>query len=308
MANFRIYNVQLLPNTADEGEVGVVGYKKLFAKFRAETERARKDKNLLNYHRDVGRDAHFGPKEFNVAAGYVWGKFVRYRRTNAVDDLNTNKRLFKEGAKQVGVATQTEMMFIFDCQEHFLAIEEAGSSLPPSADFTDILDGYLRPLSKDLFPKHNLHILLISDRKSLDVVLQKAMAYSKIDLDLTFANGEVENTLDGLKRARIQKLNLTGSPGSDGKISKDLPAFLLDLIHGAIKYGRAKLSYYAAPENGKGEEVKRIYDSGTAPLKFTKRQSADESDANFAERCVEELREIVDGIVPHLSNDKGIDK
>ena len=97
MANFRIYNIQLLPNTSEHDDIGVAGYKNIFAEFRNRTNEARKAKNLLSYHRDVGRDAHFGPHEFRPKAGYVWGKFVRYKRTGQVDDLNTMKPIFKEG-------------------------------------------------------------------------------------------------------------------------------------------------------------------------------------------------------------------
>lgn len=298
MANFRVYNVQLLPNSAAAGDVGVVGYKRLFAAFRNATRDARVQKRLLAYHRDVGRDAHFGPETFNVAAGYVWGHFVRYKRTDRVDDLNTGKRLFKEGAKQVGVASRTELMFVFDCKQHFFAIEEAGASLPPPLEFLAILQEYLEPLRAKIFPDHSLHILLIADKSSLDGVLSSAVAYSKIEVDLTFPNGPAEDTLDELKRSRIQKLKISGSPGADGKISAELPNFLLDILRGALKYGRAKLSYFTDADDGKDVSGRKTYDSETMPMKFAKRKGSEEDDESFAQRCVEDLRLAVAEITP----------
>jgi hypothetical protein len=299
MANFRIYNVQLLPNNSLFGDIGVVGYKKIFAEFRERTNRARIDKNLLAYHRDVGRESHFGPQEFHPKSGYIWGKFVKYKRTDKVDDLNTMKPIFKEGNKQVGVASVHEMFFVFDCSQHFLAIEEAGGALPPTHEFTGILRDYLRPICTNFYPDHSLHILLIADKNSLDVVLSEAIGFSRIEVDIAAPNGDAEDSLEQLKRSRIQNLSIIGSPGGNGAIANDLPPFLLGVIKGAVKYGRTKLSYLREAVGGKGEPVKVLYDSATTPMKFQKRQGQGESDGEFAERCLDDLRIKVAEISPN---------
>ncbi|AKU21202.1 hypothetical protein ACZ75_06630 [Massilia sp. NR 4-1] len=215
------------------------------------------------------------------------------------------KALFKEGARETGVASLSHMLFIFDCRDHFLAVEEAGASLPVNADFIPILNDYLTPLAKQLFPEHDLHILLIADRKSLEGVLSSAAAFSHIEVELTFPNGVAENSLEELKRARIQKLKLSGSPGVDGKISNELPSFMLDLIKGGIKFGRTKLSYFTKAEHGGG--AREVYDSDTMPLKFEKRRNAADTDASFVQRCVEDLRLAIGEIISPLpgSSDKG---
>lgn len=302
MANFRVYNVQLLPNTEDFGDIGIAGYKSIFAEFRERTRLARVEKRLLAYHRDVGRDSHFGPQEFHPKKGFVWGKFVRYKRTDKVDDLNTMKPIFKEGHKQVGVASVHEMFFVFDCAQHFLAIEEAGGALPPTNDFLMIIEDYLRPICKSLFPFHSLHIFLMADKKSLDVVLKEAIGFSKIDVEITAPNGDAEDSLEQLKRSRIQKLVIKGSPGEDGIISNKLPPFILGIIQGAIKFGRTKLSYLRAPEGGSGDPERLSYDSATTPMKFEKRKGHDESEVDFAERCVVDLRVKVAEISPSIGD------
>jgi hypothetical protein len=299
MANFRIYNIQLLPNNPPDGDIGVKGYKSIFAEFRSRTDRARIEKQLLAYHRDVGTESHFGPQEFHPKAGYVWGKFVKYKRTDKVDDLNTMKPIFQEGRKQVGVASRHEMFFIFDCHQHFLAIEEAGGALPATTLFTDILRDYLKPICKSLFPAHSLEILLVADKNSLDTVLREAVGFSRIEVDIMAPNGEAEDSLEQLKRSHIQRLQIVGSPGGEGSIANDLPPFLLGVIKGAVKYGRTKLSYFRQPPGGKGDPVKVIYDSATTPMKFEKRQSNFEPDEDFAERCLEDLRVKVAEISPN---------
>ena len=298
MANFRVYNIQLLPNNSREVDIGISGYKRIFANFRERTNRARIEKNLLAYHRDVGKESHFGPHEFHPKAGYIWGRFVRYKRTDKVDDLNTMKPIFQEGRKQVGVASLHEMFFIFDCAQHFLAIEEASGALPPTNLFSDILRDYLTPICNELFPNHTLCILLIADKNSLDVVLKEALGFSRIEVDIAPPNGEAEDSLEQLKKSRIQKLSIIGSPGGGGAIANDLPPFLLGVIKGAVKYGRTQLSYFRAPAEGTGDPVKVKYDSATTPMKFEKRKTSSESDEDFAERCLEDLREKVGEISP----------
>jgi hypothetical protein len=293
MAKFRIYNVQLLPNDQSAGEVGVAGYKKLFAKFRDATTAARSSKALSAYHRRIGRDGFFGPMEFHVEKGYVWGHFVRYTKTDQVDDLYTRQRLYTGKAGRLGVSTVKEILFLFDCKQHYFAIEEAGNSIPKPTDLAPMLEQYLGPIAEENFPEHELHVMLVADRSSLDAVLQRAVAFSRIEIDLTFPNGPTEDTLEQLKVARMQKFTVVASPGKSGKISKNLPDFVVDLLKGAMTYGKTKLGFYV-PDSAKPSELKRTsYSSESSPLTFEKRQSANESDDAFAQRCVDELREVV---------------
>lgn len=298
MANFRIYNIQLLPNDSAYGDIGISGYKKIFSEFRKRTDRARIEKRLLAYHRDVGRDAHFGPQEFHPKPGYVWGKFVKYKRTDKVDDLNTMKAIFKEGNKQVGVASVDEMLFIFDCAQHFLAIEEAGGSLPSTKLFTEILREYLHVICKEFYPNYSLQILLIADKTSLDIVLKDAIGFSRIEVDIAAPNGDAEDSLEQLKRSRIHNLSIIGSPGNGGVIKNELPPFILGIIKGAVKYGRTKLSYLRMHPSGTGEPVREQYDSATTPMRFEKRKGHTETDELFAERCLDDLRGKVAEISP----------
>lgn len=306
MAKYRLYNVQLLPNTSEIGEVGVAGYKKLFSDFRNATEEAKRSRKLPDFHQKIGRDDHFGPYEFHVGRGFVWGYFTRYTRTIKVDDLYTKRELYKEGKGKLGFSNLKEIRFLFDCRQHFFAIEEAGNALPKPADMVTVLKHYLQPFATAEFPKHELHIILMADKKSLDVVFEKAVAFSRIEVDLTFPNGPAECTLDDLKRARLQKLHILGSSGANGRISKDLPRFLIDVIKGSIMYGKAKLAYFVSSDDGR-EDRREIFSTELAPLTIEKRQSAKEDDKEFAQRCVEEIRSEIGALLPAEVNDQESD-
>jgi hypothetical protein len=304
MAKFRLYNVQLLPKTVDESDEGSSGYKRLLARLREATKEAKRNKDFPNFHIKMGRDTHFGPYEFHVSSHFVWGYFIRYTRTNKVDEVHTMQALYKEQHGKVGVSGVKEILFIFDCKQHFLAIEEAGNSIPKPTELIQVLDNYLRPHAEEEFPKHNLHVLLMSDTKSLDAVFENAVAYSRIDVELTFPNGPAEDTLEEVKRARLQKLNIVGAAGGgEARISKDLPHFLTDLIKASLRYGKAQLSYFIKNPDGKGGTKKVTYSSEATPMTFEKRQSANETDEHFALRCGEELAASVDDLQSRVKTD-----
>lgn len=290
MAKFRIYNIQLLPNTTAHEDVGIFGYKKVFATFREITKAAYRARTLSSYHVDAGAKNFFGPQEFHVGAGYVWGYFVKYKNTEKVENVYTRESLKK--SKQL-VSGIKDMLFIFDCDQHFLAIEEASGALPNDEALIPILADYLTPIVANHYPDHQLHILLVADKKSLDQIFSKAVAFGNIKVDMTFPNGDAEDTLDAMKKARIHRFQFTATPAVRGQIDRHLPTFISDLMTAGMTYGKIMATYYTHDKNKTGVEVRNTYNSDADPLTFEKHQGREEDDTSFVTRCLDELKKIV---------------
>ena len=290
MAKFRIYNVQVLPGTVSQGDIGVSGYKKIFAEFREKTKAAYREKRLTSFHAEAGAKSFFGPQEFHVRAGYVWGYFVRYKSSEDLQNIYTRESVKK--TRQIAQSVK-DMLFVFDCRQHFLAIAEANGGLPENSDVERILKDYLSPIAAEFFPQHQLDVFLVADKKSLDQIFESAAGFGRIEIDLSFPNGTAEDTLDAMKQARINRFKASVSPATSGQIDRKIPQFLVDLMRGAMTYGKVRATYFTQSESKTGVEIRKNYDSDADPLTIEKHQGKEESDEDFVLRCRDELTQIV---------------
>lgn len=282
MTKFVVYNVQLLPTSADVENVGNAGYKRLLASLRDMNRRHRIDKTLQSFHIELSKDIFFGPSEFYVEAGYVYGRFTKYTRTNIVANLNSGKVVFHNKTKDTTISKSTKLDFLFDTRSHYLAID-GGANIK-----TDILTKALAELfskAKDgLFPLHDLHINLVASSKDVETILSNAVAFKKINVDLTFQNGggRTQKLLREMRLSRTQRLKVEASGGS-GKITK-LPEFMDDMVRAAALVGSLQLTYYTGDS-----ERRQTYDSENSPLAFVVRYTNNDDDSRYFARVKEHL-------------------
>lgn len=286
MSKFRIYNIQLLPDEDGIDEVGVAGYKRLFAGLRDENAAHLNSKTEMLYHYGLPGDTYLAPHDFRFPAGFVYGNFVRYTKTDELTELKTGKTLFKAGRK-TAVASKKLIPFVFDTRRHYLAVD--GAALPKGAIFVEALKRFLAPVAEKNFPSHELTVNLISKANALEDVFKRAVAYKTVDVALAFPNGhETEQLLRELKETKTQ-LNIHASGGVKGRMSA-VPEFLKGLLRAAVVLGTAKISYFVAPEPGKDSTKKEVYNSEDTPVTFTVRHSAqDAGDQEFFSRVFDRL-------------------
>lgn len=305
MAKFRVYNVQLLPVNAGIREVGKSGYKRLFSKFQAKNKDVIRNRKEGDYHFRQNEDTFIGPvSDFSFPAGYVYGNFVRYRKVEQVKQLGTDKRLFTAGAK-TGVTSEEKIAFVFDVDQHLLALE-APAWMPPSQVFADAIHHMLLEVAEQEFPEHELTVNGISKRSELAKVFATATSYSVVDLDLTFRNGhDTEELLQELKDTQTKSLVVRASAGKGGRMSR-LPKFVQSmLVAAATGLGNAKITYFADQVIGKKTVSRQhTYDTRDMPVTFqvNRTQAATESDEEYFFRVREKLDRVNEDLEEDISN------
>lgn len=291
MAKFRIYNIQLLPQD-DVEEVGVSGYKRLFARLRDENQSHLSANTHLNFHYPLktdGGDIYIGPWDFHFPSGYVTGHFVRYRKTDKVTALTTGKTLFESKGKPA-VSTKHEIPFVFDANRHLFAIDAGGNLLPSADAFVKTLFHLLGSVAAKHFPNHTLTINLISRAKGLEEVFNTAVSYKTAFVYLNGPNGDdALDVLGEMRDSKMHKLTLDVS-GGDGRMIK-LPEFVKKILRSVPGHGWSTLSYFVS--EGKPSEGKtrlQTYDSREQPLTFTMRHgSSDKDEEGFLLRAADTL-------------------
>jgi hypothetical protein len=289
MAKFSVYNIQLLPNEEGIDEVGKSGYRKLFSELRKLNDEHTKRKTLSQFHFPLTGDLSIGPEEFNFPAGYIYGYFIRYTKTDEVTDLHTGKTLFRSGARTAAISNKNDIPFVFDTDLHRFAIDSA--YLPKPSVFLLALEQFFRTPAETAFPNHTLKINLVSKPGALEEVFKTAVSYKTIDVSLTFPNGsDTEEILRELKDNKTQQLTVHASGGQNGRMS-GIPEFLKDLLRAATSFGKSKVTYFVGAEVGKEVQRRATYNSEDTPLSFNARRSAhDTTPTEFFERAVDKLR------------------
>ncbi|MFM0282380.1 DUF4747 family protein [Paraburkholderia sediminicola] len=295
MAKFRIYNIQLLPNDEETREVGVRGYRRLIDEMRRVTARHFRSKSLLEFHHQIRTDLFLGPYDIYIEQDFAYGDFIRYTRSDNVNDLYTKQRLYKAKAGATGISNDKRIPFVFDYRTHRLAIDQGSGLLTPPKDFIHTLQRFFEPIATRLYPKHTLTVSLVAQVSALEQVFSRAVAYSTVDLKLTFPNGhDSEAMMRELRETRTQHIELRASAGRGGRMPS-LPEFIKDLLRGAMTLGQAQMTFFAPKKVG-NQTVTRLekFSSQDIPLTFVTRHSDGETDANFARRSVERLRSVDD--------------
>lgn len=305
MAKFRVYNIQLLPVDDEVKEVGSSGYRRLFSMLRDLNKKKIKAREEGQYHFRQSDDTFIGPHSFSFPAGHVHGVFLRYRKTEAVNELGSGRALFRAGPK-IGVTDEQELVFVFDTKNHLFAIESP-SFMPPAQVFGDFIAAMLAPIAEAHFPEHELTVNVLSKKTELEKVFGEAVAYSVIDLNMTFRNGhDTEELLRDLKDTHTKNLSVRASAGKGGKMT-GLPNFLRGmLLATATGLGQASISYYVPSRTGKQGSMQLVqYESTALPITFQLNRTSATADnpQEFADRILAKIQDLEDDIEKDLGDE-----
>lgn len=294
MANFRVYNIQLLPlDSRTTPEVGVKGYQKLFSRLNASVHKHIQEKRALEFSDTLSHETYIFPffihaeKEEFIAHG----SFVRFHRAETVQDLYTNEALYTENPGNTAVSNIYLLRFVFDYEKHLLAIEELGGRLPSPLRFQKTLQHFFKPIANEYFDKYTLTVNLVSESKKLSQVLREAKGFSRIHVKLTFNNGSMlDDVLDELKENNVHFIEHTASAGS-GAVMPKPTQYMYKLLNYSTKFGEASVTYFKQKKNGaKNALTKVVYQTKNFPKKFRMRQGVDESDLDFLRRAADKLK------------------
>lgn len=305
MSKFLVFNLQLLPlDSSKTGEVGPDGYIRLFEELNKTVVKGFKEKSLTTNGIRLVNDTYFAPlhtkivsekklsKNSKVEGGngkFVYGQFVKFHKTTTVEDLYTKEHLFEEAAGQSAVSNRHELFYIFNPESHLIAIENTKNRLPVTKTMINALHKFLGPVASMHFSNYTLTVNLVSRGDDLNAILERAIGYSNIKINLTFKNGPTQDeVLDDFSEKNLHKLTLTASAARGATMSK-VPDTIKGILLNAPTYGSASMSF---TEDIDGKRVRSNFDTNDSPEVITARATGNEDSEGFYRRINKKIIEL----------------
>jgi len=286
----RIYNIQLLPlDHAKTAEAGQARYLQMFAALNKEVTRTIKARRLVTDAQALVNDSFFAAlncEPHSVKSpdrkrkhDFVIGRFIKFHQAGEVEDLYTKATLFKAQDGQSAIANRKEFIYIFDPESHWLAIEEQNGRLPNQKAVERALIHYLQPIAESLFPDYTLTANLVSRTDQLNEVLDRAIGFTRIDVDITFKNGPTQDeVLQDMAKNSLHRLRITAT-SERGSHMPRMPETIDGIVRNAAQYGSASISYLE--QNDKGVVSTARYESDANPETISTRAKGNEDPIGF---------------------------
>lgn len=289
MASYIVFNIQLLPaNTRTTKEVGEQGYRKLLQGLSQLTIDAFKNKKLNDISFPLINDAYLAPRSTIVMDDHAYGEWLKYNRSDSVEDLYSNAKLFQAAIGTFPVANRYSFEYVFDYQTHRLAIIESSGRLPKPMICNEALEFVFGAFASKLFPLHVLKINLVSDPTKLEEVLATAEGFKAVNTTLTFPNGHrLGKQLQELKDNNVHHLKVEASAGSKDTAMPKLPEFLKEMVQASVDYGKTYISYISEV----GGKIMH-YTSTQYPVKIRLRFRKGEQPAEMRRRVIQAIRRL----------------
>jgi hypothetical protein len=308
----RIYNVQLLPlDQSTTSEAGVARYLELFKHFNDAVTKTIKQKRLVADAKPLINESFFAAlncenhvfKQLKAKHSFVVGRFIKFHQAGEVEDLYTKATLFKAQEGQDAVANRKEFLYIFDPVSHWLGIEEQNGRLPSHSAVKGALEQYLQPIAEQFFPDYTLTVNLVSREEELNAVLERAVGFTKIEVDITFKNGPTQDeVLRDMAANSLHRLKVTASSDRGSHMPR-LPETIEGIVKNAPQYGQASITFIEQNEKG-GTSMAR-YESESNPLTVSARAKGDEDPMSFYGRMVVKLKDLAKR-VGHLAGGEDV--
>lgn len=307
----RIYNIQLLPLDHEKtGDAGESRYIELFKHFNDSVTKSIKQKRLVTDAKPLINDSFFAAlncekhiyKQLKDRHAFIVGRFIKFHQAGEVEDLYTKATLFKAQEGQDAVANRKEFLYIFDPVSHWLGIEEQNERLPNQRAVKSSLEQYLQPLAEQFFPDYTLTVNLVSREDELKSVLERAVGFTKIEIDITFKNGPTQDeVLQDMAANSLHRLKISASSDRGSNMPR-VPKTLEGFVKNAPQYGQASITYLE--KNDKGGTNLARYESESNPQTISARARADEDPMSFYGRMVVKIKELAQriGHLPELKN------
>lgn len=307
----RIYNIQLLPlDHSKTGDAGEARYIELFKRFNDSVTQSIKQKRLVADAKPLINDSFFAAlnSELHIYQhlknrhAFIVGRFIKFHQAGEVEDLYTKATLFKAQKGQDAVANRKEFLYIFDPHSHWLGIEEQNGRLPNHGAVRSALEQYLNPIVEQFFPDYTLTVNLVSRKDELNSVLDRAIGFTRIEVDITFKNGPTQDeVLQDMAANSLHRLKITASSDRGSHMPR-VPETIEGIVRNASQYGQASITYLE--QNDKGVTNLARYESESNPETISARARGDEDPMSFYGRMVIKIKELARriGHLPEVEN------
>jgi hypothetical protein len=179
---------------------------------------------------------------------------------------------------------------LFDPKSHWFGIEEQNGRLPSHDAVKGALEQYLQPIAENFFPDYTLTVNLVSRQEELNAVLERAVGFTKIEVDITFKNGPTQDeVLANMAANSLHRLKITASSDRGSNMPR-VPEIIEGTLKNAPKYGQASLTYLEPNDKG-GTNLAR-YETDSNPQTISARAKGHEDPISFYGRMVVKMQDL----------------
>lgn len=273
MPSFKYYNIQVLPLDKKVPMIGSVGYKKIFESLKKTVDSAIEAKEIRSISHELRNDFFIAPVEVVITEDIAYGSIMKYDEVTTVFGTLDNKEKYVSSG---GDSSKKYIYrFIFDFAKHILAIELA-KGLPSSNVFIEALETSLHFHKEQIFPAYTLKVIEMTNAENLALVIDEAVSYKKVEVDVTFSNSEdwsdaieeeiLKEVESEMKEKQVDSLVHIEKSAKDSVMS--LPTKIAMTYLGlACKFGNAIIRY--KDKTGKTETFKMTDHPITLSVKET---------------------------------------
>ncbi|WP_162788026.1 DUF4747 family protein [Chromobacterium haemolyticum] len=182
---FRYVNFQVLPVNSD-GEIGAAGYSKIMLGLKGRKDVIFRERRLQEVAAVLRNDMFFYAYSIHEESGYFYGQFLKYDLAEQVENIYTGEVEFNGGN---GSSTHRFYFdYVFDCERHVFAIEEAGGRLPSAKELEKAIVHVFSPVVNELFPECVVEAVVLSEAGKLRDVFEKADGFYSAEVNVTYSN------------------------------------------------------------------------------------------------------------------------
>lgn len=261
MAKHYYFNIELLPFKGDVGFIGGAGYEELFELLKKFILSSRSEEALHKEAYELRNDFFMTfdsvHKDPQAKSRYVYGKLVKFDSVGFVKRFNTGEVQFQGGEDSVSKMYYFD--YVFDCDRHILAVDDASQKLPSVSEMENALVHLLSVISKKFFPDYVLKVFVMKTSASLVDVYENADSFNNVAVDVSFSNSDLmlDAAIKKIEREMRDKgvTALSHQEKSDVKGGMSSPTEQCKAYLGlATKFGNATINYMRRTTEG----VKRV--------------------------------------------------
>lgn len=187
MPSFKYYNVQVLPLEKKMPMIGLDGYQKIFKSLKETVDTAIKKREIRPISFALRNDFFIAVTEVLITDSIAYGTVMKYDEVTTVfGTLDNEEKYVSSGGES---SKKYTFRFVFDFSRHILAIEMT-KGLPSSNVLIEILEALLHFHKENNYPSYTLKIIEMTNAENLALVINEAVSYKKVEVDVTFSNSE----------------------------------------------------------------------------------------------------------------------
>ncbi|MFZ8167798.1 DUF4747 family protein [Alteromonas macleodii] len=254
MASLLYFNIQALPISNKDKLIGPEGYIKLFESLSSKVSKLKENKQLHEFGFALPHsELYFVPLSIRIEKKFIYGQFKKYDKVYSVQEFYSDEELYSVPKDKPATSKSWNMNYVFDPQNHILAIENTNNKLPKPSTLEEVLYHFIKEASLTVFPDHEITCNVLKENNKLDKV-KKAESFKYINLTINYSNpidseDDLESLIDRENReASVGTVEVRQKASTRTGVMSKIPSYIQAMLNIASTNGDADIKYFDKDE------------------------------------------------------------